>query len=97
MQQTASQPTTYALGHSDQELERLSRQAQVFEPFTRQLFQQAGLTTGMRVLDVGCGSGDVTFLAADLAGQAGRSLVPTAPPQPCSEQRCGRKREASAM
>lgn len=37
--------TTYALGHSDEELERLSRQAEVFEPFTRHLFQQAGITT----------------------------------------------------
>src|SRR5215469_14143127 len=32
MKETASPQSTYALGHSKQELERLSRQAQAFEP-----------------------------------------------------------------
>ena len=61
-------PNEYALGHSDRELDRLSMQAQIFEPFTRQLFHEAGLGSGMHVLDVGCGSGDVAFLAAQLVG-----------------------------
>ena len=74
MKETGTQQSTYALGHSEQELERLSRQAQAFEPFTRQLFQQAGLGAGMRVLDVGCGSGDVAFLAADLVGLGGEVI-----------------------
>jgi ubiquinone/menaquinone biosynthesis C-methylase UbiE len=74
MKKTRDQQSTYALGHSEEELERLSRQAQVFEPFTRQLLQQAGLSTGMRVLDVGCGSGDVAFLAADLVGPTGEVI-----------------------
>jgi len=74
MKQTTNQQPTYALGHSEAELERLSRQAQAFEPFTRQLFQQAGITTGMRVLDVGCGSGDVALLAADLIGPRGEVI-----------------------
>src|SRR5262250_2784972 len=61
----------YVLGHSERELDRLSVQAKLFEPFTRQLLQEAGLGPGMRVLDVGCGSGDVAFLAADLVGSEG--------------------------
>jgi hypothetical protein len=44
------QQSRYAPGHSQRELERLTRQAQVFEPFTRQLLQLAGITSGMRVL-----------------------------------------------
>jgi len=71
MKAPATQQSTYALGHSVQELERLSRQAEVFEPFTHQLLQQAGISTGMRVLDVGCGAGDVAFLVADLVGSTG--------------------------
>jgi ubiquinone/menaquinone biosynthesis C-methylase UbiE len=61
----------YALGHSERELDRLSMQAHMFEPFTRQLFRDAGLASGMRVLDIGCGSGDVAFLAAQLVGPTG--------------------------
>ena len=64
---TKAQPA-YVLGHSDRELDRLTTQARMFEPFTRQLLLQAGICPGMRVLDVGCGSGDVSFLAAGLVG-----------------------------
>ncbi len=62
----------YALGHSSRELDRLAFQGAVFAPFTRQLFTQAGIKSGMRVLDVGSGSGDVSFLAADLVGEGGQ-------------------------
>jgi len=72
METPASRQAFYALGHSDQELQRLSRQGQALGPFTRQLFEEAGISRGMRVLDVGCGSGDVAFLTADLVGSSGR-------------------------
>jgi 2-polyprenyl-3-methyl-5-hydroxy-6-metoxy-1,4-benzoquinol methylase len=71
METPAGRQPFYALGHSEQELQRLSRQGHALGPFTRQLFQEAGIRRGMRVLDVGCGSGDVAFLAADLVGPAG--------------------------
>jgi len=71
METPAGRQSFYALGHSEHELQRLTRQGQAFEPFTRQLFEEAGISTGMRVLDVGCGSGDVSFLAADLVGPSG--------------------------
>ena len=63
---------TYVLGHNDNELDRLTTQARMLEPFTRQLLVEAGIRPGMRVLDVGCGSGDVSFLAANLVGPNGR-------------------------
>lgn len=72
METPANRPPLYALGHSEQELQRLSRQGQALGPFTDQLFEQAGISRGMRVLDVGCGSGDVAFLAADLVGPEGK-------------------------
>src|SRR5712691_13549134 len=71
MRIAAGQQTTYALGDSEQELERLELQAKIFAPFTRQLFEQAGISSGMRILDVGCGAGDVAFLAAALVGPNG--------------------------
>jgi SAM-dependent methyltransferase len=64
----------YALGHSQRELKRLSTQAGLFEPFTRHMFEQAGLAPGMRVLDVGSGNGDVAFLVASLVGESGEVL-----------------------
>lgn len=68
----AQDVSEYVLGHSDQEFDRLSAQAQVYEPFTAQVFRDAGLAPGMRVLDVGCGTGDVSFLAARLVGPSGQ-------------------------
>ena len=61
----------YALGHSDRELDRLSAQARVTDPITRQFFREAGITRGMRVLDVGSGAGDVALLLAELIGDTG--------------------------
>ena len=71
METPAGRQSFYALGHSEKELQRLSRQGQLLGPFTRQLFKEAGISRGMRVLDVGCGSGDVAFLAANLVGLSG--------------------------
>ena len=61
----------YILGHSDQELARLNEQHRIVEPITRRFFREAGLASGMRVLDVGSGAGDVSFLASDLVGDTG--------------------------
>ena len=64
----------YALGHSDGELERLTEQSCFVEPITREFFREAGISAGMRVLDVGSGAGDVAFLAADLVGETGEVI-----------------------
>lgn len=61
----------YALGHSPRELDRLSFQGTVLAPYTRKFLTEAGLKPSMRVLDVGSGSGDVSFLAAELVGPNG--------------------------
>lgn len=72
MDTPAAPNAAYVLGHSAQELERLIAQSALFEPFTAQFFRQAGVTTGMRVLDFGCGAGDISFLAARMVGPTGQ-------------------------
>lgn len=51
--------------------ERLVAQGRLFDPLTRRVFEQAGLAPGMRVLDLGSGSGNVARLAAEIVGPAG--------------------------
>ncbi len=67
----AGLPERYALGSNVHEHERLRRQADVFRPATTQLLRNAGLAPGMRVLDVGCGMGDVSLIAAELVAPGG--------------------------
>jgi ubiquinone/menaquinone biosynthesis C-methylase UbiE len=62
---------TYVLGHSDLELQRLERQGQIFAEETEATLCRAGLKPGDRVLDVGCGVGDVALAAARMVGPGG--------------------------
>jgi SAM-dependent methyltransferase len=64
-------PAGYVLGHSDAELRRLALQSVLIDPITRRLLQDGGISTGMRVLDVGSGAGHVSFLVAELVGPSG--------------------------
>ena len=68
---TDSAPDAYALGRSDAETARLILQHQVYAHTTRALFTAAGITAGMRVLDLGSGAGDVALLVAELVGPQG--------------------------
>ena len=61
----------YVLGTSDRERQRLIRQARHLRDQTLDAFRWAGIGKGMRVLDIGCGVGDVAMLAAGLVGPAG--------------------------
>jgi cyclopropane fatty-acyl-phospholipid synthase-like methyltransferase len=63
--------TNYVLGRTEQETERLRSQAAFLEPFTERLFRDAGIGSGMKVLDLGSGAGDVALLAARLVGSEG--------------------------
>ena len=61
----------YILGNRDNEITRLEIQATLFEPLTKQTLLNAGLKKGMRCVDIGCGSGSVTRLMANLVGKTG--------------------------
>lgn len=64
----------YVLGRSARELDRLDLQGLIYRDSTRRALTSCGLEEGMRVLDIGCGSGDVTRLAAALVGPSGSVL-----------------------
>jgi SAM-dependent methyltransferase len=57
-------PNDYALGHNHEELQRLIGQSRFLGELTEQVLRAAGIGPDMRVLDVGCGAGDVSFLAS---------------------------------
>lgn len=69
-----AQDLSYILGHSEDELDRLVSQARFLGDLTEQVVRLAGLRRGMRVLDVGCGTGDVSFLVARVVGPEGRVI-----------------------
>jgi len=64
----------YVLDNTPAEQARLNRQAVALRPITERLFRAAGIGPGMSVLDVGCGNGDVSFLAAELVSSSGRVI-----------------------
>ena len=59
------------MGHDDRERRRLRLQASILNPLTEQLFRRAGISSGMHVIDIGCGVGDVSLLATRLVGRSG--------------------------
>ena len=71
MSVTTASRSTYALPSTDRERQRLMTQAAMVNPLTHRLFADAGIGPGMRVLDLGCGVGDVSLLLADLVGPTG--------------------------
>ncbi|HEX3505312.1 MAG TPA: class I SAM-dependent methyltransferase [Xanthobacteraceae bacterium] len=70
-----AQNVEYVPGHSPAEIQRLMLQAKLLRPVTERLLRCAGVESGMRLLDVGCGAGDVALLAAQLVGASGKVVA----------------------
>jgi 2-polyprenyl-3-methyl-5-hydroxy-6-metoxy-1,4-benzoquinol methylase len=64
----------YPLGYSEQEARRLADQGALLEGLSEDVLRRAGLAHGMQVLDIGCGVGDVSLLAAKIVGKGGSVL-----------------------
>ncbi len=65
---------TYLLGQAPAAIRRLRTMGQLHNPQTRRSFEDAGISAGMKVLDVGCGPGEVSLILADLVGKTGSVL-----------------------
>ena len=70
----SSSDRAYTMGRSKEETERLIQQSGLYEDITGRLLRDAGLFTGMKVLDIGSGAGDVAFAAAELVGSEGEVI-----------------------
>jgi ubiquinone/menaquinone biosynthesis C-methylase UbiE len=68
---TKAADPTYIMGRTQAETQRLIKQAELWRRVTHWLLEAAGITAGMKVLDVGSGAGDVALLAAKLVGPTG--------------------------
>lgn len=73
--------STYVLGHEDAEVQRLLLQGRLYDDYTEHALRLAGLQPGMRVVDIGCGPGDVSFVAGRLVGPTGSVLGVDAAPE----------------
>lgn len=60
------------LGDTDKERQRLILQSRFLGDLSETFFARAGLEPGMNVLDIGCGTGDLSFLASAFVGPEGR-------------------------
>jgi SAM-dependent methyltransferase len=80
-----SAQNNYQLGADPLELERLNRQGRVLAPATRTILEAAGVRTGMRVLDLGSGMGDMAFVAAKLVGPTGEVVGIDRAPEPVAK------------
>ena len=63
--------TEFLLVHDDATPSDIGLPAKAFDPITRHFLVEAGIEPGMRVLEFGSGSGDLTFIVADLVGPDG--------------------------
>jgi 2-polyprenyl-3-methyl-5-hydroxy-6-metoxy-1,4-benzoquinol methylase len=67
----ADPESAYVMGHTDRERRRLALQAALLNPLTSNFLVRAGISAGMRILDLGCGIGEVALIAARLVGPHG--------------------------
>jgi len=66
-----STSTVYILATGAQDVERLRLLNQVYGPASHAVLRQAGLTEGLRVAEIGCGTGNVTCWIARQVGPRG--------------------------
>lgn len=70
--QVSNHDATYTLGRTSHETTRLIEQSRIYGESTQRFCKRAGITQGMRVLEIGSGAGDVALTLAERVGPTGR-------------------------
>jgi SAM-dependent methyltransferase len=65
----------YILATGGKDIERLRLLHEVYGPGTEALFRRVGLGKGMRVVEVGCGSGNIACWVAEQVGPSGHVVA----------------------
>src|SRR6266700_7433668 len=68
---SATSSTSYPLGGTQAELDRLLAQAAIYEPETNWLLDQIGVGPGWRAVDIGCGPIGILNLLSQRVGPSG--------------------------
>ncbi len=68
----SNRDATYTLGRTSHETTRLIEQSKIYGESTRLFCERAGIETGMRVLEIGSGAGDVAIMLTELVGTSGQ-------------------------
>jgi SAM-dependent methyltransferase len=71
MNSSTQERPAYMLGTTNAEHDRLRRQGRLISKITQHFLEDIGLRSGMQVLDVGCGVGDVALMAARILSPKG--------------------------
>lgn len=71
MSEKSEESEEYVLGSSEREIERLAFQNEVWSKETARLWEEAGVSYGEKILDLGCGPGFCTVPLAHLVGRDG--------------------------
>ena len=71
---TSNNDATYTLGRTSHETDRLIEQSRIYGESTRRLCKRAGISEGMRVLEIGSGAGDVALMLAEIVGIGGQII-----------------------
>jgi hypothetical protein len=80
MTEIATNASDYSMGHNERERHRLSAQAAILAPITEQLLRRAGVGSGMRIVDFGCGGSalcSMSFRISPFCKQTHLSFAPT--------------------
>ena len=70
----SNRDATYTLGRTSHETTRLIEQSRIYGSSTTRFCRQAGITGGMRVLEIGSGAGDVALTLGELVGPMGKVI-----------------------